>query len=443
MAKKKKKLDPSLPIFQVKISLEYIKPPIWRRVQIDNCTLDELHEIIQISMGWDNEHMYAFVVADEECGDLDRGGDFERDARSTRLSDLVKQGDTRFRYDYDFGDEWEHIIEIEKTLPAEEGICYPRCVKGERACPPEDSGGPYSYPYLLDKIQDPNHEEHYDALEWVGDDFDPEEFDLEEVNADLRFLRRFLGHDKGEFMAGAAFAEGDLVEVRPGIVHERYPDIPLGGWVGSIARIAWVTPVGYEIRWTKPTLAESHSVYLRRCRRDGVAPEMYWVEADELTEAAHETPTAMEQPTKIITRPLSMEEPQDRIRMAFGLTSDDALPQPDEQTHRQLFEYLKARLTFPFNADCAEASLLGPETTEAVRIIGFADPPVDPSDGIVCVARQGKHESQVPLTKIRVPLDDPNFQHVADYLCWLWDRESEDFTEDDDDFEEDDGLDDE
>ena len=82
-------------------------------------------------------------------------------------------------------------IEIEKTLPIEEGVYYPRCVKGERACPPEDSGGPYGYPYLLEKLQDPKHEEHEEALEWVGDGFDPEEFDLEKVNAELRYLAVF------------------------------------------------------------------------------------------------------------------------------------------------------------------------------------------------------------------------------------------------------------
>ena len=159
MAKKakKKELDPTLPIYQVKITLDGIKPLIWRQVQLDDCSLAELHNIIQISMGWDDEHMYAFVIEGEQYGDLERGGDFEYDAQSIRLSDLVKRGDTRFRYDYDFGDDWKHTIDIEKMVPAEEGVYYPRCVKGERACPPEDCGGPHGYLYFLDKIQDPDH----------------------------------------------------------------------------------------------------------------------------------------------------------------------------------------------------------------------------------------------------------------------------------------------
>ncbi len=139
---KKKTLDLTLPIYQLKISLEQIDPPIWRRVQMDDCSLAELHEIIQIVMGWEGMHPHVFVIDGEDYG---RGGDCEYDSRFVSLSEVVEQGHTRFRYDYDFGDDWEHSIEIEKTLPAEEGVRYPRCVKGERACPPEDSGGPYGY----------------------------------------------------------------------------------------------------------------------------------------------------------------------------------------------------------------------------------------------------------------------------------------------------------
>ena len=86
-------------------------------------------------MGWEGMHPHVFVIDGEDYG---RGGDCEYDSRFVSLSEVVEQGHTRFRYDYDFGDDWEHSIEIEKTLPAEEAVRYPRCVKGERACPPED-----------------------------------------------------------------------------------------------------------------------------------------------------------------------------------------------------------------------------------------------------------------------------------------------------------------
>ena len=166
-------LDTGLPIYQVKITLEHIAPPIWRRVQTNDCSLDEFHDIIQVCMGWEDEHMYAFVIDGDEFGNPKRGSEAEYDSRYVRFSEVVEEGHTRFRYDYDFGDDWRHIIDIEKTLPAEEGVRYPRCLKGERACPPEDCGGPYGYPYFLDKIQDPEHKEHEEALSGLATTLTP------------------------------------------------------------------------------------------------------------------------------------------------------------------------------------------------------------------------------------------------------------------------------
>ena len=257
MAKTAKRLDLTLPIFQVKISLQHITPPLWRRVEMSDCDLEELHEVIQIVMGWEEMHPHAFVIGGEQYGNLKHGGDFDYDSRFVRLSKVVEEGQARFQYDYDFGDDWKHIIEIEKTLPAEGGIRYPRCVKGERACPPEDSGGPYGYPYLLEKLQDPEHEEHEEAVEWAGNDFDPEKFDLEEVNVELLRVRRWLGRRKGKNALKAAFAKGQLVQVKHGIIHDQYPDIPLGGRVGRIKRIGWLAPIGYAVHWTQQTLDAS------------------------------------------------------------------------------------------------------------------------------------------------------------------------------------------
>ena len=429
-SRKRKALDLSLPVYQVKITLEHIEPPIWRRVQTNDCSLDELHDIIQVGMGWEDEHMYAFVIEGEEFGNPKQGGDCEYDSRFVRLSEVVEEGHTRFRYDYDFGDDWIHLINVEKTLPAEEGVRYPRCVKGERACPPEDSGGPYEYPYFLDKIQDPEHDEHEDVLEWVGDEFDPEEFDLNEVNDELRYLRRWLGKRRGKQALQAAFAKGDLVRVKPGSVHDLYPDIPLGGWVGKVKRIGWLTPIGYAVHWTKPTLDQAHAVYAKRCRRDDMQPHKCWLEEDQLEAAAGETPAAMEQPTSIVTLPLSTDDPEDRIRMVFGLAADDGLPKTDGQTQRHFFDYLKAHLSFPFKADYWTASALGPSKSRKVAVLGFADPPLDRKEGIVCEARREKDEFQVPLAGLQVEEDDPNSQYVEDYTCWLW--EVQDCEEEDD-----------
>ena len=431
MAKKKSKtrkaLDLALPIYKVKITLQHINPSIWRRVQTNDCSLDELHDIIQVCMGWEDEHMYAFVIDDEEFG---RSSEAEYDSRYVRLSEVVEEGHICFRYDYDFGDDWRHTIDIEKTLPAEEGVRYPRCVKGGRTCPPENCGGPYGYPYFLEKTQDPEHEEHEDALEWVGDEFDPEEFDLDEVNEGLRHLHRWLGRRKGKHGLKAAFAKGALVRVKPGVVHEQYADIPLGGWVGKVKRIGWLTPIGYAVHWTKPTLDQAHPVFFKRCQRDEVKPYKYWLDEDQLEEASDPTPVAMEQPTNIVTRPLATDDPDDRIRMVLGLTGDEGLPKAEEQTQRQFLDYLRTHLSFPFKADYWPASTLGPDKSGKVTILGFAESPLDRKEGVVCEARRGKHEFQVPLAGLQVGEDDPNCQYVEDYTYWLW--EAQEYDEEDD-----------
>ncbi len=422
MGKKKsrsrKPLNAGLPIYQVKITLEHIAPPIWRRVQTNDCSLDELHDIIQVCMGWEDEHMYAFVIDGKEFGQESQA---DYDSCYVRLSRVVEKGHTRFRYDYDFGDDWRHSIDIERTLPAEEGVRYPRCLNGERACPPEDCGGPYGYPYFLDKIQNPEHEEHEEALEWISDDFDPEKFDLDQVNEELCQLRRRLGRRKGKHSLPASFARGSVVRAKPGVVHNQYADIPLGGWVGIVKRIGWLTPIGYAVHWTDATLAQAHPVFFKRCERDGLKPHRHWLDEDQLEAAAEETPATMEQPTQIVTRPLSSDEPDDRIRLMFGLTSDDGLPKADESAQRQYLAYLKTSLAFPFKADYFPATNIGPGNAGEVEVVGFADPPLDPEAGIVCNARQGKEEVQVPLVGLEMDVDAPNFQHVEDYTYWLWD----------------------
>ena len=179
-------------IYQLKITLADIKPPVWRRIEVEDCTLLKLHKIIQVSMGWDNYHMWLFEIGDEEYGDdgIDSGGDVDfASARKAKLSRFIQAGVKKFRYTYDFGDSWEHVIQIEKVLDADPQVKYPRCVKGSRACPPEDSGGASGYDNFLDAIQNPDHESHEEMLEWVGGSFDPEAFDIESVNKVLATVR--------------------------------------------------------------------------------------------------------------------------------------------------------------------------------------------------------------------------------------------------------------
>jgi len=444
---KPRTLDPTLPIYRLKISLQRVKPLIWRRLEIDDCYLDELHDIIQFSMGWENEHLYAFQIGREEYTDLDRagGGDFQ-DACSIRLSDLVERGIQKFSYEYDFGDSWKHTIDVEKTLPPSPGVRYPRCVKGERACPPEDCGGPLLYPYFVEKIGDPSHPDHEEASELAGDDFDPEQFDLEETNRELFRLRCCLGYGKSRHAPKAAFAEEDLVRVKPGTVHRDYADLPLGGWVAVVTRVAWLTPIGYEVRWTRPTLERAHPVYAKRCRRDRLPLQIYWLEEDQLKAAVDETPVNMEEPAHLVTRPLSTEIPEDRVRAVLGLTTDDPLPPLDEEMLSRYLGFLKARLVFPFRADYWPPSDDAPKVSGEVSVEGFADPAIGPARGIMCVARAHGRVFQAPLCGMHAKESDPNLPLVEDYVYWYWETEEEEdeesWADEDEEDLEDDGFDD-
>ena len=177
-------------IYQLKVTLKHSKPPIWRRIEVPgNTRLDQLHDILQVTMGWWNAHLHQFTVGGTYYGEPhpDYGFDM-RDERKVRLNQIAPGEKSRFVYEYDFGDSWEHVILVEKILPPEKGVHYPRCIKGKRACPPEDVGGMWGYDEFVAAVKDPDHSEHEDMLEWWGDDFDPEAFDLEEINEALQGL---------------------------------------------------------------------------------------------------------------------------------------------------------------------------------------------------------------------------------------------------------------
>jgi Plasmid pRiA4b ORF-3-like protein len=174
-------------VYQLTITLAEIKPPIWRRVQVKDCSLSKLHEVIQAAMGWTNTHLWAFDIDGVDYGDdLEDEVDLSS-ARKAKLGDFVAEGVKKFRYIYDFGDNWEHIVQVEKVLSADATAEYPRCVGGQRARPPEDCGGPWGYGDLLEAIKNPG--KNPELLEWVGGEFDPERFDLAAVNEELAAVR--------------------------------------------------------------------------------------------------------------------------------------------------------------------------------------------------------------------------------------------------------------
>lgn len=176
-------------VFQLKVTLQDTKPPIWRRVLVDgNATLDHVHEVIQAAFGWWNYHLHEFEVGRTRYGVPDPDEDWgepPRDERRTRLDAIASEGST-FRYTYDFGDGWEHRVAVEKVVPASSVVTAPACIDGRRACPPEDCGGTWGYRELLAILADPNHPEHDERREWLGRPFDPEAFDPAEFEDNLR-----------------------------------------------------------------------------------------------------------------------------------------------------------------------------------------------------------------------------------------------------------------
>lgn len=174
-------------IYQLKITLLDTKPPIWRRVLVDgHVTLDRLHEIIQAAFGWWNYHLHEFEIGRTRYGtpQLDADWDPPKDDRRTRLDAVAKEG-SKFRYVYDFGDNWTHQIVVEKVVPEDPSVTVPACIDGRRACPPEDCGGTWGYDELLAILADTKHEEHAERLEWAGGPIDPEAFDRSEFESNL------------------------------------------------------------------------------------------------------------------------------------------------------------------------------------------------------------------------------------------------------------------
>ncbi len=178
-------------IYQFKITLLGSRPPIWRRVQVpSDISLHRLHKVIQTVMGWENCHLHKFIVGDSYYGEPDPDYDSTMDDdKKVRFSEVVLGEGHWFDYEYDFGDFWLHRILMEKTLQPEVGVRYPRVIKGKRACPPEDVGGIWCYEEFLEVIKDPGRHKHRDLVDWVGDKFDPEEFDMDEINKRLTKIR--------------------------------------------------------------------------------------------------------------------------------------------------------------------------------------------------------------------------------------------------------------
>jgi hypothetical protein len=176
-------------VYQLKITLQGIKPPVWRRVLVDaTSSLDHVHEVIQAAFGWWSYHLHEFEIGGTRYGvpDPDDHWDVPNVDEGFIRLDAVAEAGSSFTYLYDFGDGWDHRVVVEKVLTVPIDTPLPSCIGGRRACPPEDCGGPWGYRDLLAILADPAHPERRQRAEWVGRPFDPEAFDPAEFAHNLR-----------------------------------------------------------------------------------------------------------------------------------------------------------------------------------------------------------------------------------------------------------------
>ena len=178
-------LDPEAPRLQLVVTLDDVEPAVTRTVVVpSDLPLDGLHEVIQTAMGWEDYHLHAFRAGPRTLGRPEHLDDVE-DERDVTIAEVLPTRRARLHYTYDFGDDWEHTVRLDATLPpAPDGPLF-ECVDGSGACPPEDCGGPWGYADLLAALGDPGHPDHADLLEWAGGPIDPSAFDLAATNRAL------------------------------------------------------------------------------------------------------------------------------------------------------------------------------------------------------------------------------------------------------------------
>jgi len=150
-------------------------------------TLAQLHEVIQIAMGWTNSHLHEFIVGAHSYSDPEFEIENAKSEYRYRLERLAPRVSNTIAYEYDFGDGWEHQIRVENIIEDDQRYRgKPVCLEGARSCPPEDCGGPEGYQTFLEAIRNKKHPQHKELLTWIGSSFNPEFFDLDAVNTALR-----------------------------------------------------------------------------------------------------------------------------------------------------------------------------------------------------------------------------------------------------------------
>jgi len=180
-------------LFLLKIELSHIEPKIWRRFAVPaSISLDRLHDVIQIVMGWGDSHLFEFDIDKKQYTEDPETEEDGFECGEYRLGDLLEKEGESFRYIYDFGDNWDHVLTIEDSNYVDSEL-YSEivCLDGEKACPPDDVGGPPGFIEFSNAIRDPEHENHEETRKWVGDEYDVERFDSEIINIVLMQYQRW------------------------------------------------------------------------------------------------------------------------------------------------------------------------------------------------------------------------------------------------------------
>lgn len=220
------------------------------------------------------------------------------------------------------------------------------------------------------------------------------------------------------------FGVGTSIRVKPGTTVPDFEDIPLGGWAGTISEVDQRSnPPTYLIEWTKHTLDHMHTVFRKRCERDGLGLESMWLGEDDIEPDSGEPPV-IEQPTSIVNRPLNPKDEDDRVRLALGLSSDDPLPDVDEDILLAYHRYLAAHLTFPFEASWEQESGPFSSRTRTIKITALGNPEddsgIDDMYGLMCEARTEGRLIELPLAECEAKKGGPNCQLLKDYAYWFW-----------------------
>ncbi|MCX6244649.1 MAG: plasmid pRiA4b ORF-3 family protein [Bacteroidetes bacterium] len=181
-------------MIQLKITIDGITPPIWRSIQVpETYSLNKLHHIIQITFGWTNSHLYMFGEYENKIGDPILWEDSESPTlwdKKVKITDVLQNVGDELKYEYDMGDGWKHTVVLEKI---EDGVLKgAKCLDGARNAPPEDCGGVHGYQELIHHRYHPEKDGYIELIEWLGEEYDPELFDLKVVNKELKGLVKYI-----------------------------------------------------------------------------------------------------------------------------------------------------------------------------------------------------------------------------------------------------------